>query len=90
MDQEDIQANIDHIIREPRSSRNESLTSKYTKESNKHMLSNNEYNKYMQLLNNKQKEMVMYHRNWCKETVTALKITHQLNHIVYSLVVLGV
>ena len=55
MDQEDIQANIDHIVKEPRSSRNESLTSKYTKESNKHMLSSNEYNKYMQLLNNKQK-----------------------------------
>ena len=31
----------------------------------------------------------MYHRKWCKETVTALKITHQLNHIVCSLVVLG-
>ena len=73
MDQEDIQANIDHIVKDPRSSRNESVTSKYTKESNKHMLSNSEYNKYMQLLNNKQKEMVMYHRNWCKETVSALK-----------------
>ena len=46
---------------------------KYTKEANKHILSNEEYNKCMQQLNREQKEVVMFHRKWCKDTVYALK-----------------
>ena len=45
---------------------------KYTKEANKHILTNSEYNKCMQSLNKEQKEVVMYHRKWSKDTVYAL------------------
>ena len=73
MAQEDIQAHIDHIVNEQPQSKNDSLNLKYTKEARKELLSTQEYNKYMQHLNEEQKIVVMYHRKWCKETVIALK-----------------
>ena len=75
MTEEDIQAHIDHIMNEQPQSKNDSLNLKYTKEARKELLSTQEYNKYMQHLNEEQKIdlVVMYHRKWCKETVIALK-----------------
>ena len=73
MAEEDIQANIEQFVKEPTISRNESMNLKYTKEASKELLSSKEYNKCMQVLNKEQKEMVMYHRKWCKETVLAIK-----------------
>ncbi|MCG8624396.1 MAG: hypothetical protein MJE68_20685, partial [Proteobacteria bacterium] len=73
MAEEDIQAHIDQIVNEKPQSRNDSLNLKYTKEARKELLTNQQYNKYMRLLNEDQKLLVMYHRNWCKQTVLALK-----------------
>ena len=70
---EDIQVHIDHIMNEQPQSKNDSLNLKFTKEVRKELLSTQEYNKYMQHLNEEQKIVVMYHRKWCKETVIALK-----------------
>ena len=73
MAEEDIQVHINHIMNEQPQSKNDSLNLKYTKKARKELLSTQEYNKYMQHLNEEQKIVVMYHRKWCKETVIALK-----------------
>ena len=73
MAEEDIQAHIEQIVNEQRPSKNDSLSLKYTKEARKELLTTQQYNKYMQHLNEEQKLVVMYHRNWCKEAVVALK-----------------
>ena len=73
MAEEDIQAHIDQIVNEQPKSKNDSLNLKYTKEARKELLTTQEYNKYMQHLNEEQRLVVMYHRKWCKETVIALK-----------------
>ena len=73
MAEEDIQAHINQIVNERPQSKNDSLNLKYTKEARKELLTNQQYNHYMQHLNAEQKVIVMYHRKWCKETVLALK-----------------
>ena len=73
MAEEDIQDHINQIINERPQSKNDSLNLKYTKEARKELLTNQQYNRYMQHLNEQQKLVVMYHRKWCKETVLALK-----------------
>ena len=73
MAEEDIQAHINQIVKEIPQSQNESFTLKYTKEARKELLSTQEYNKFIEQLNEEQKIIVMYHRKWCKETVIALK-----------------
>ena len=73
MAEEDIQHHINQIVNDRPQSHNESLNTKYTKEARKELLGPREYNKCMRQLNSEKKTMVMYHRNWCKETVIALK-----------------
>ena len=73
MAEEDIQHHINQIVNHRPQPHNESLNTKYTKEARKVLLSPCEYNKCMRQLNTEQRTMVMYHRNWCKETVIALK-----------------
>ena len=73
MAEEDIQAHIEQIVNEQRPSKNDSLSLKYTKEARKELLTTQQYNKYMQHLNEEQKLVIMYHRKWCKEAVVALK-----------------
>ena len=71
--EEDIQAHINQIVNEQPQSKNDSLNLKYTKEARKELLTNQQYNKCMQHLNEEQRLIVMYHRKWCKESVIALK-----------------
>ena len=73
MAEEDIQAHIEQIVNEQQPSKNDSLSLKYTKEARKELLTTQQYNKYMQHLNEDQKLVIMYHRKWCKEAVVALK-----------------
>ena len=73
MAEKDIQDHINQIINERLQSKNNSLNLKYTKEARKELLTNQQYNRYMQHLNEQQKLVVMYHRKWWKETVLALK-----------------
>ena len=77
MAEEDIQAHVDQILNEQPKLKNDSLNLKYTKEGRKELLTTQEYNKYMQRLNEEQRLVVMYHRKWCKETVIALKQNKQ-------------
>ena len=71
--EEDIQAHINQIVNEQPQSKNDSLNLKYTKEARKEPLTNQQYNKCMQHLNEEQRLIIMYHRKWCKESVIALK-----------------
>ena len=73
MAEENIQAHIDQIVNQRQQSKNDGLNLKYTKEARKELLTNVQYNKYLQQLNEEQKTIVMYHRKWCKDTVLALK-----------------
>ena len=55
MAEEDIQAHINQIVNERPQSKNDSLNLKYTKEARKELLTNQQYNHYMQHLNAEQK-----------------------------------
>ena len=49
------------------------LALRFESAANKEIIPANEYRSLMQGLNSKQKEIVMFHQNWCKEAVIALK-----------------
>ena len=49
------------------------LQARFESAANKEEIPANEYRRLLQGLNEKQRGMVMYHRNWCKKTVIALK-----------------
>ena len=55
MAEEDIQDHIEQIVNEQQPSKNHSLSLKYTKEARKELLTTQQYNKYMQHLNEDQK-----------------------------------
>ena len=49
------------------------LQARFESAANKEEIPANEYRRLLRGLNEKQRGMVMYHRNWCKKTVIALK-----------------
>ena len=49
------------------------IAEKFTSEANKDILSPSEYAAYFRSLNTEQRQAVMHHREWCKQTVTLLK-----------------
>ncbi|XP_035683454.1 uncharacterized protein LOC118420666 [Branchiostoma floridae] len=53
--------------------RNAELHARYTAEANKALLTPDEYREMMRALNSKQRYIIDYHRQWCKDTVIALK-----------------
>ena len=54
------------------------LLQRFSAETNRELLSADEYRAAMRKLNNKQKLIVMYHRAWCKKAITALKNGQQI------------
>ncbi len=77
MTEEDIANNADITEikkhNKPSGSRSDRLHKMFTKEACKDILSNQEYNRCFRMLNKKQKELVLYHRKWCKEVVLCHK-----------------
>ena len=69
LEQEDLDANAEMIAGTPPRRQ----MTYYTGEANKQLLSHKEYCQMMQSLNTKQRELIMYHRKWCKEAVIAIK-----------------
>ena len=49
------------------------LANRFESAANKDIIPADEYRSLMRGLNTKQREIVMYHRKWCKETIIALK-----------------
>ncbi len=75
LDDEDIEANANLFKKgqqnnEPRSERLHNL---FTKEANKDILTPQQYNQFFRMLNKEQKQIIMYHRRWCKEVVVCHK-----------------
>ena len=78
LDQEDIDDNA-AILNNPAGSDSSSgngpadLAHRFESAASKEIIPANEYRSLMRGLNSKQKEIVMFHRKWCKEAVIALK-----------------
>ena len=78
VDQEDIDDNA-ALLNNPAGSASGSgngpanLALRFESAANKEIIPANEYRSLMRGLNSKQKEIVMFHRNWCKEATIALK-----------------
>ncbi|XP_066268348.1 uncharacterized protein [Branchiostoma lanceolatum] len=75
IDPEDLQHNADLHDEGNQSNmdRYAELHARYTAEAKKSLLTPDEYREMMRTLNSKQRDIVDYHRQWCKETVIALK-----------------
>ncbi|KAI8483360.1 hypothetical protein Bbelb_389640 [Branchiostoma belcheri] len=69
---EDGCENIDLAANEMSNNHSE-LHARYTSELNKGLMTPEEYRCMMRSLNKKQFEVVMYHRRWCKDVISALK-----------------
>ena len=78
LDQEDIDDNA-AILNNPAGSDSSGgngpadLAHRFESAASKEIIPANEYRSLMRGLNSKQKEIVMFHRKWCKEAVIALK-----------------
>ena len=68
IDQEDLDANAQLVQQ-----RNVPLLQRFTMETSRDLLSPEDYRSAMRGLNNKQKQVVMYHRAWCKRAIIALR-----------------
>ncbi|XP_066265421.1 uncharacterized protein [Branchiostoma lanceolatum] len=75
IDPEDLQHNPDLHDESNQSNmdRYAELHARYTAEAKKSLLTPDEYREMMRTLNSKQRGIVDYHRQWCKDTVIALK-----------------
>ena len=49
------------------------ILQRYESACNSDVISPEEYTKMMRQLNKKQKQFVLYHRRWCKDTIMSLK-----------------
>ena len=70
LSQEDLLANARILAQSSDAGR---IQSRYESAANASEIQPNEYRQMMRQLNDKQKEIVMFHRNWCKEAVKALR-----------------
>ena len=68
IDQEDLDANAQLVEQ-----RSAPLLQRFTMETSRDLLSPEEYRDAMRGLNSKQRQVVMYHRAWCKRAIIALK-----------------
>ena len=70
LSQEDLLANARILAQS--SDAGSTIQSRYESAANASEIPPNEYRQMMRQLNDQQKEIVMFHRNWCKEAVIAL------------------
>ena len=73
IEQEDIEANAELFQQASSDSNSSDLISRYELEENREILSHSDYRKMMRCLNAKQRQVVSYHRKWCKRAIQALK-----------------
>ena len=72
MEQEDLDANA-AMINGPMPDAAGELSARYKAEADKKLLPPSEYRTMIRSLNDKQQQVVFYHRKWCKEAVVAMK-----------------
>ena len=73
MEQEDLDANA-AMFQNPRSVHPGEISARYDAQLRKDILQPKEYRSMVRNLNVKQREVVFYHRRWCKDTVHAIKM----------------
>ena len=66
--QEDLRDNANLLI-----STTTNLQTRFESAANRHEIATDEYRRLLRELNVKQKAIVMFHRNWCKKAIIALK-----------------
>ena len=71
IEQEDLDANARLIQQQQQHST--PLLQRFTAESSRELLSPEEYRAAIRGLNSKQRQVVMFHRKWCKNAITALR-----------------
>ncbi|XP_071956833.1 uncharacterized protein [Antedon mediterranea] len=73
LQQEDLDANTELFQRAENTSNSRDISYRYELEENREILSPSQYRHMMRTLNTKQRQVVLYHRKWCKTAVSALK-----------------
>ena len=74
IEQEDLDANAN--LKQEQG--NTLLLQRYTAESSRQLMSSEEYRTALRNLNNKQRQVVMFHRAWCKKALVAMKSSQQV------------
>ena len=77
MEQEDLDANA-AMFQNPRSEHQGELSARYDAQLRKDILQPKEYRSMVRGLNVKQREVVFYHRKWCKDAVHAIKMNQPI------------
>ena len=70
IEQEDLDANARLLQQQQHST---PLTERFTAETSRDLLTPEEYRAAIRGLNSKQRQVVMFHREWCKSAITALR-----------------
>ena len=73
MEQEDLDANA-ALFQNPRSEHRGEISARYDAQLRKDILQPKEYRSMVRGLNVKQREVVFYHRRWCKDVVHSIKM----------------
>ena len=76
IEQDDLDANACLVQQQQHST---PLLQRFTAETNRELLSPEEYRAAIRGLNNKQRQVVIFHRRWCKSAIIALKSGQQVN-----------
>jgi len=84
MEQKGLDANAELCQRQ----RTDPLLQRFTTENTQQLMSPEEYRQRMRQLNNKQRQVVEYHRRWCKNVVLSFQ-THQPTPTPYRLFLSG-
>ena len=74
IEQEDLDANAN--LQQEQG--NTSLLQRFTAESSRQLMSSEEYRTALWNLNNKQRQVVMFHRAWCKKALVAMRSAQQV------------
>ena len=78
IDQDDLEANAE-MFETPGCGQASELVARYQAEADRELISPSDYRKMVRGLNKKQKQIVFYHRSWCKNAVIALKNGQKIN-----------
>ena len=70
--QEDLDANAQMFQQE----QSAPLLQRFTSETNRHLMSPKEYRAQIRQLNTKQRQVINFHRRWCKSAVVSLRANH--------------
>ena len=77
IEQEDLDANAE-MFQNPRTNQVGDFVARYEAQMRQDIIQPKEYRRMVRSLNAKQREIVFYHRKWCKDTVVAIKMNRPI------------